>query len=241
MTLFDFWKIKESVGKSADEIKRSLTEKAYETKVAINAAMSDERGSQAVFSVRDSLRIIYCLMLIDGAVAVEEEAKYSEIGLACDPDFNSYRKQLIDECYAVAQSESAQGVEFVSLESEDSDEYYGQIHNYVGSLIKEENFYRTEGVTAKELIWNLLAVAYSEDDYSKNEKRLIRFIAGKSGVDREMVLEMEHELRSLIEIEKEEELLKLTDWPDKAVEDSAAELMERKKAVMQGINALISE
>ena len=75
MTLFDFWKIKESVGKSADEIKRSLTEKAYETKVAINAAMSDERGSQAVFSVRDSLRIIYCLMLIDGAVAVEEASK----------------------------------------------------------------------------------------------------------------------------------------------------------------------
>lgn len=285
MTLFDIKKIKESVGKSAGGIRKTLSdaaeklpeaaksinipepmkdmvekgqnmmdslkakgdelaaarkEKSDETKAAINAAMSDERGTQAVFSVRDSLRILYCLMLIDGAVALEEEAKFSEIGLSCDPDFNIYKKQLIDECYAAAQSESAQGVEFVSLETEDSEEYYDQIHNYVGNLIKEENFYRTEGVRAKELLWNLLATAYSEDDYSENEKRLIRFIADKSGVDRAILPEMERKLIALTEIEKEEELLKSTDWPRKAIEESAAELSKRKNSIMQEIDALVS-
>ena len=46
-------------------------EKADETKAAIDAALSDERGSEAVFSVRDALRIMYSLMLIDGIASPE--------------------------------------------------------------------------------------------------------------------------------------------------------------------------
>ena len=284
MALFDLKKIKDSVSKSAGEVKKSISdaaeklpdsaksiniseftkdiagkgqemmgslktkgdelaasrkEKSDETKAALNAALADKKGSQAVFSVRDSLRIMYCLMLIDGAVSVEEEAKFSEIGLACDPDFDIYKKQLIDECCAVAQSESAQGVEFITLESEDSDEYYDQIHDYVGDLIKEENFYRTEGVGAKGLLWNLLAIAYSEGDYSANEKRLMKYIAMKSGVERTTLLEMEHTFSTLMAIEKEEEWLKSSDRPYKVIEERVAELSNRKDTIMQGINALV--
>ena len=236
MELFDIKKIKESVGKSADEIKKSLSEaaeklpdaaksigipesmkdvagigqnmmdtlkakgeelavsrkeKADETKAALDAALTDLRGSEAIFSVRDALRIMYSLMLIDGIVSPEEGKKFDEIGLSYDQDFDIFKKQLIDDSYLAAQTESAQGVEFFSLESGKKRDYYEQIHDYVGDLIKEENFYRTEGIRAKELIWNLLAMAYSEDEYSENERRLIRYIAEKSGVDRAILPEME--------------------------------------------------
>ena len=235
MALFDINKIKESVGRSAGEIRKSISEaaeklpdsakninlsesmkdmaekgqhmmeslkakgdelaasgkeKADDAKAAIDAALSD-RGSEAVFSTRDALRIMYCLMLIDGTVYAEEGAKYSEIGSASDQDFDIFKKQLIDECLAMAQSESAQGVEFISLDSGYSEEYYDQIRDYVGDLITEENFYRTEGIKAQELLRNMLVIAYSEGEYSEDERRLIRFVAEKSGVDDAVLAEME--------------------------------------------------
>lgn len=224
-----------------DELVSSRKEKEDETKAAIKNALRDKKGGEAVFSVRDALRIMYCIILIDGNVSEEEEEKFCEIGLACDQDFDACKKQLIDECNGVVQSESAQGIDFVSIVSVDSEEYYDQIHDYVGDLIKEENFYQTEGVRAKWLIWNLLAIAYSEGDYSTNERRLMRYIAKKSGVDNTVLLEMEHTFSTLIAIEKEEEWLKSSDRPYKVIEERVVELSNRKNAIMQGINALISD
>ena len=187
--------VMDSLKAKGDELAASRNaakkEKADETKAAIDAALSDERGSEAVFSVRDALRIMYSLMLIDGIVSPEEGRKFAEFGSALDQDFDIFKKQLVDECYTAAQTESAQGVEFVSLESEESGDYYDQIHDYVTDLIKEENFYRTEGVRAKELLKNLLVIAHSEGEYSADEMRLIRYIAQKSGVDNAVLLEME--------------------------------------------------
>ena len=224
-----------------DELVSSRKEKEDETKAAIKNALRDKKGGEAVFSVRDALRIMYCMILIDGNVSEEEEEKFCEIGLAYDQDFDACKKQLIDECNGVVQSESAQGIDFVSIVSVDSEEYYDQIHDYVGDLIKEENFYQTEGVRAKWLIWNLLAIAYSEGDYSTNERRLMRYIAKKSGVDNTVLLEMEHTFSTLIAIEKEEEWLKSSDRPYKVIEERVVELSNRKNAIMQGINALISD
>lgn len=232
-TMMDSLKVK------SDELASARKETADEAKIALDSAIADQKRSEALFSVRDALRIMYCLMLIDGTVIAEEESKFSEIGLAYDQDFDIYKKQLIDECVTAAQTESAQGVEFVSIESEDSEEYYEQLHNYVGDLIQEENFYRTEGIRAKELIWNLLAIAYSEDEYSETEKQLIRFVAEKSGVDHTTLLEMEHELIALIEIEKEEEALK-SGSSSTEVEEKLTLLEARKNTIMQGIDALIS-
>ncbi len=113
-------------------------ERADEAKIALDAALTGERRSEAMFSVRDALRIMYSLMLIDGIVSPEEGKKFDEMGLAYDQDFDIFKKQLIDESYTAAQSESALGVEFVSIESEDSGEYYDQIHDYVENLIREE-------------------------------------------------------------------------------------------------------
>ena len=240
MQLFDINKIKDSVSKSADEIKKTISdaaeklpepakniinseavkdmaekgqnmmdalkakgdelaavrnadrkERADEAKIALDAALTDERRNEAMFSVRDALRIMYSLMLIDGIVSPEEGKKFDEMGLAYDQDFDIFKKQLIDECLAMAQSESAQGVEFISLDSGYSEEYYDQIRDYVGDLITEESFYRAEGVRATELIRNLLAIAHSEGEYSEDERRLIRYIAEKSGVDKAVLLEME--------------------------------------------------
>ena len=120
MPLFDINKIKDSVSKSADEIKKTISdaaeklpepakniinseavkdmaekgqnvmdalkakgdelaavrnadrkERADEAKIALDAALTNERSSEALFSVRDALRIMYSLMLIDGIEAAD--------------------------------------------------------------------------------------------------------------------------------------------------------------------------
>ena len=163
------------------------------------------------------------------------------IGRACDQDFDSYRDSLIEECLAAARLETVYGHSFVPQTPEDEEDYYNQIHDYVGDLFKEDAFYATDGVRGKILVWNLLAIAFSEGDYSANEKRLIRYIARRAGVDHTVLLEMEQTINTLNAIEKEEEWLKTTDKPYKVVGVRIDELANRKEMIMQGVNALIAD
>ena len=89
------------------------------------------------------------------------------------------------------------------------------------------------------MIWNLLAIACSEGEYSENERQLIRYVAAKSGVDNAVLLEMENALNELTEIENEEEQLQSSGAPDKVSEERIAELSKRRNAIMQGINAML--
>lgn len=284
MALFDFKKLKENVGKSAEGLMKTVSdaaadklpesakntdiaksmkavtnrgqdvlsalktvsddmlgsrkEKAENTKTAVTDALANQKRSEAVVSIKDALRIMYCLMMVDGTISSEEEEKFDEIGMACDPEFKSYDKQLMEECNAVVELGSAQ--ELV-ISSDISDDYYDLVHDHVGDCIKEENFYTSDGMPAKVLIWNLLTIANSEGDYSANERRLIRYITKKSGVDYAILLEMEHTYSTLTAIEKEEEWLKSSDRSYKVIEERIVELSNRKNTIMQGIKALISD
>ena len=224
-----------------EEALSAQQEKKVNTKAAIKDALSEQRRKEAVLSTRDALQVMYCMMAVDGTISEEETDKFDEIGKVCDSDFESYRDSLIEECLAAAQLETAYGNSFVSETPDDEEDYYNQIHDYVGDLFKEEVFYATDGMRGKILVWNLLAIAFSEGDYSANEKRLIRYIARRAGVDHTVLLEMEHTISTLAAIEKEEEWLKSTDKPYKVVEVRVNELADRKNMIMQGVNALIAD
>lgn len=232
---FDILKAKGEEALSAQQ------EKKVNTKTAIKDALSDQRSKEAVLSIRDALHIMYCLMAIDGTISEEETDKFDEIGKACDPDFAAYRDGLVEECLAAARMETVYGHSFVPETPEEEEDYYNQIHDYVGDLFKENSFYATDGMRGKILIWNLLAIAFSEGDYSANERRLIRYIARRAGVDHTVLLEMEHTISTLSAIEKEEEWLKSTDKPYKVVGVRINELADRKNMIMQGVNALIAD
>ena len=55
------------------------------------------------------------------------------------------------------------------------------------------------------MINNLLVIAHSEGEYSTEERRLIRFIAGKTGVDNETLTEMEQAISGQKAIETAED------------------------------------
>ena len=203
-------------------------EKRALQKEAVSEALQIQNEQEIVLSIKDSLRLIYCLIIADGIVSDEEKHKFCELWQELDPEFSSYQVQLIDE-----------GNHLLDTFSEDEDDYYDNIHNHVSEIIHKTSAPKESGIRGKILVWDLLTVAYSEGEYSSNEKRLLRFIAKCLGVDYAILLEMEHTVRTLLAIEAEENWLKNTHRSYAVVEERVNELTERKNTIMLGIRTLM--
>ena len=238
MALFDLKSIKKNIQKSADDLKKTVSDAAENlpdsvkninvgdsAKDAANkgksalgslvskggAALGDkldrtkktdaavktalEKGTNAagerIVSVKDSLKLIYCLMAADGSISPEEEEKFQEIGNSLDPDFEQWKDELTAD---LSMKEAV---------LPDEDEYFDFIHDYAAEILyKAED--TGEGIGAKTLIWDLLVMAFSEGDYSANERRLVRFAAKALSIDPAIPLEMEQTLRTITAAEIDE-------------------------------------
>ena len=275
MALFDLKNIKKNIQKSADDLKKTVSDAAENlpdsvkninvgdsAKDAVNkgksalgslvskggAALGDkldrtkktdaavktalEKGTNAagerIGSVKDSLKLIYCLMAADGSISPEEEEKFQEIGNSLDPDFEQWKDELTAD---LSMKEAV---------LPDEDEYFDFIHDYAAEILyKAED--TGEGIGAKTLIWDLLVMAFSEGDYSANERRLVRFAAKALSIDPAIPLEMEQTLRTITALDKEEEWLKSMNRPYSVIEEQVNELKERRETIMTGVHALMED
>ena len=275
MALFDLKSIKKNIQKSADDLKKTVsdaTENLPDSVKNINvgdsakdaankgksalgslvskggAALGDkldrtkktdaavktalEKGTNAagerIVSVKDSLKLIYCLMAADGSISPEEEEKFREIGNSLDPDFEQWKDELTAD---LSMKEAV---------LPDEDEYFDFIHDYAAEILyKAED--TGEGIGAKTLIWDLLVMAFSEGDYSANERRLVRFAAKALSIDPAIPLEMEQTLRTITARDKEEEWLKSMNRPYSVIEEQVNELKERRETIMTGVHALMED
>ena len=275
MALFDLKSIKKNIQKSADDLKKTVSDAAENlpdsvkninvgdsAKDAANkgksalgslvskggAALGDkldrtkktdaavktalEKGTNAagerIVSVKDSLKLIYCLMAADGSISPEEEEKFQEIGNSLDPDFEQWKDELTAD---LSMKEAV---------LPDEDEYFDFIHDYAAEILyKAED--TGEGIGAKTLIWDLLVMAFSEGDYSANERRLVRFAAKALSIDPAIPLEMEQTLRTITALDKEEEWLKSMNRPYSVIEEQVNELKERRETIITGVHALIED
>lgn len=205
-------------------------EKNAKKKKQVSDALETDQGETNVVSHRSALQIIYLLIVIDGKVTPEEVEKYHDIGNALDPTgFSDYEAEIKEE-----------GEQLVKQYSDDDEDYYDTIHDQAGEILLKEKP-TTEGLRGKALIWNLLTVAFSDGEYAENEKRLIRYIAKALIIPYDIVLEMEHTLRSLFAIEHEKEWMKQTSRTYSIVDDRVRELDNRENVMMHAIETLIAE
>ena len=179
-------------------------------------------------SVKDSLKLIYCLMAADGSISPEEEEKFQEIGTSLDPDFELWKDALIED---LSMKEAV---------LTDEEEYFVFILDYAAEVLYKADD-TGEGIGAKTLIWDLLVMAFSEGDYSANEKRLIRFVAKALKIDLAVPLEMEQTLRTITALNKEEEWLKSTNRPYSVIEEQVNALKERRETILTGVHALMED
>lgn len=205
-------------------------DKQIQRKAELADALQTDDSGEHMLSFKDALRLIYSLIIIDGHIDDEENARFQDIGKHLDPYFISYQDELMKE-----------GKRLLNTTAEDEDDYYDIIHDHVSGIIQSAVVEPKKAIRGKVLLWDLLSVAYSEKEYSPSEKRLLRYIAKCMGVDAALLLEMEHTLRTLIAVETEEKWLKNSDKPYAIVEERVNELADRKEAIMHGVYDLLAD
>lgn len=200
--------------------------------------MKDDR----VIGKVTALQIIYYLMAVDGEICQAEEEKFDSIGNELmgnemDDSFDGYsfddvKQEILEEC-----KEQLDKVV-------DQDEYYDVIREGVEACFEqEEDMYYSddEVIKGSMLIWNLLAIAFSDGEYSKDERRLIKMVGRKLNLDKTMFLELENSIKAVFALDKEEEWLKTTDRPYKTIEDMISEVSNRRDVIMQSVNELMED
>jgi hypothetical protein len=85
----------------------------------------------------------------------------------------------------------------------------------------------------------MISIAFSENEYSALERRLIRSTARTLGLDEAVPKEMEAAARTMIALAKEEEILQASDRKFSEVKVHMDEIAERKQTVMENIKALM--
>lgn len=211
-------------GEAFDSFKNESSEFIKNTAASLNRK---ELVPTELLDTDSALQIIYLLMAVDNEIANEEEEKFSAIGKDMDPSFEEHREDIIIKCK-----------ETLSKVIDESD-LYDTVHDRIGDIVREA-FASSEGSIQPDLLlWNLLAIAHSEEQYSNLERRLIRFFARQTNIDKSVLDIMENTIETLIALEKEEAWLKTTSKPYLEIEKNLNEIADRRMAIMQSVQALM--
>ena len=185
-------------------------------------------------SKEDAIKIVYYLMAVDGEICQAEEDKFDAIANEIDSEFDSYRTHLITAC----QNQLNKVI--------DHDEYYEVIQEGVGAAIDNSGTDDTSWsiwesrVSNKLIVWNLLTIAFSDNRYSYDERKLIKYVTRRLNLDKAVFLEMENTIKALNALEREEKWLRTTTKPYGEIEKLINELQDRKNVISQSAKDLIA-
>ncbi len=221
--------VKESVKEMAIKGSKALAKFAKEstdTDQRVNEVLNDNDGNR-IISVKDALQVFYLLMAVDGSIDAEELDRFVSIGNELDSSFEEHRSVIIDDC------------ESVIGKSVDSEDRYDLVHDKVGDILRSSSAEGKNVINGKLLLWDLLVIAYSNEKFSKDEERLIRYITRVLDVDPVIISEMELAIKTVKAIEEEEAFLKNSDRRYAEIEPKLDELQDRKNVVIQSAYALV--
>lgn len=183
-----------------------------------------------VYETKSALKVFYYLMAIDGAIGEDEMDRFCEIGEELDrKNFDSYRDELAEECKSHINS------------AESDDDYYDVIQENADAALRHEAKENDKGLTPRLLIWDLFAVAFSNNEYNASEKKLIAHIARISDVEKSILLEMEQMMQTAISVQREMTWLKQSDKPYSEIRPLIDELENRIQVISGAAKALIED
>ncbi len=179
-------------------------------------------------STRNAIKVIYYLMSADGKIFHSEEDKFDAIGTELDPDFIENKEQIVNECK-------------VQMEKViDPEDYYDVLQDGVELALSSSVQTEDTSITPKLLVWNLLTIAYSDESYDESERKLLKYIVRKLNIDKDIFLEMESSILTLIDLERELNWIKTADRPYLTIENMANELADRKNVIFESVKDLIA-
>ena len=181
-----------------------------------------------VLSTESALKVIYYMKVADGLAFYSEEEKFDVIGRELDPAFAANRESIIRECRAQLNSNVNSG------------SYYDVLQDGVEKALLASKPTKESFVTPKLLVWNMLTIAYGEEEFDEDERKLLAFVVRKTNIDATVFHEMENSIQELMDIEKEITQIKTTRKNEMIMEPAESELLDRRNALLDSIQSLIS-
>ena len=179
-------------------------------------------------STHNAIKVFYYLMAADGQIFHREEEKFDAVGAELDPEFFQHKEQIVGECQAQLDKVI------------DSEDYYDALKEGIEDAIDSSHMTKDSFITPKHLIWNLLTIAYSDENYDETERRLLKFIVRKLNIDKAVFLELENSILTLLDLENELRWIKTTERPYLAIETMVNEIADRKNVIFESVKDLIS-
>ena len=139
-------------------------------------------------STKNAIRIFYYMMAADGEIGGDEEEKLKEICKELCPEYDSEKDDIIGECRNCLNNEI------------DPVEYYDVLEDEVGKAIRTSAATEDSFITPKLLVWDLLAMAYSDGTYHESEQKLMKYIVKELSIDKAVFTEMESSVQTLIDM-----------------------------------------
>lgn len=195
---------------------------------AANALEHSKPPTPQHISIESTLQIIYYLMAADGTVFHSEEEKFDAIGAELDPEFPCHKEGIVHSCQLQLDKVI------------DSEDYLDILQEGIDEAIASSGDSAQSPITPKLLVWELLSIAYSDENYDESERKLIKHIVRRLNIDKTVFLEMENSMLTMMDIEREIAWIKTTARPYLAIEAIVKELETRTNVVFDSIKDLIS-
>ena len=183
-----------------------------------------------MFTKKSTMLCFYYMMAVDGDISEQEKESLNMIGQELDPEkFFEYKNSLND-----LYKEQISNVI-------DADDVYDLIAEGVDKALTDEADDNESGISLRLLIWNMLTVAFSDNDYSDNERRLLKHIVRTHDIEKDVFLEMEQLMKTNIAVSKEIEAMERSEKPYSEIRPIIDELEERRQVIINSAKALIED
>ena len=184
-----------------------------------------------IIDTKNAMKAFYYLMAIDGDVSVDELDKFDEIGHELDGEaFSEYKESIIDECNTKI------------LAAIDDDEYYDIIQEGLDeAVLSKSNNEVDHGISGRSLVWNMLAIAFSNDEYSDTERRIISHVVRVVKIEKSVFLEMEQLIKTAASVERVNKWIQASAKPYAEVRPIVEELEKRQKTILESAKALLED
>ena len=183
-----------------------------------------------VIQKKSAVSVFYALIAVDGEIGADELQKLDELGNELDPaNYAAYRDEVIAAELALHEK---------MIDEEDHYDVFAEyVHDVLGDTVPDP----TQGVPSRLLLWDMLTLAFSNNDYAAAQRRLIKHVARIAGIQPSVFLEMEQLMQTYITVEKERAWLKTSNRPYSEIEPIIAELDDRIRVLTASAEALIGD
>lgn len=179
---------------------------------------------------KNAIRAFYYLMAADGEVDGEELKIFYEICKKIDgEDFDNYKGTLIEECMTQIATALTE------------EEAFDVIQEGLDAALMNGTREVSNGIPLRLLIWDMLAIAFSNDDYSELEHKLILHLVRTSKMDRSVFFEMEQLIKTAASVNKELAWITTTNKTYAEIRPIVEELEKRQKVIIESARVLIED